>query len=224
MDFIFMLTRGDKTIEDCLQLFAQVAPLGLRHVGFKDVGVAPETLKALTDAIHQTGATSYMEVVSETAEAAIQATRVAVELGVNRLLGGTQVAAVKDILFGTQTEYYPFPGKPEGHPTKLGGTPAEVEAHCREFMKLGCAGADLLAYRATEASPLDLVRAARKGLGDGHLIVAGSIVSAERIRAIAAAGANAFTIGSAVLDGSYSPTKGSILSQLSDVMADCRIT
>ena len=40
---------------------------------------------------------------------------------------------------------------------------------------------------------------------------------------MAAAGANAFTIGSAVFDGSYSPRKGSILSQLGDVVADCRL-
>jgi hypothetical protein len=222
MDFIFMLTRGDKTIEDCLELFAQIAPLGLQHVGFKDVGTPAETLRALTDAIHQSGAISYMEVVSETPEAAIRSTRIAAELGVQRLLGGTQVGAVKEILLGTKTRYYPFPGRPTGHPTRLGGTAADVEAHCREFMKQGCAGADLLAYRSTDADPLDLVRAARKGLGDGHLIVAGSIVSAERIRAISAAGANAFTIGTAVFDGSYSPTKGSIISQLNDVIADCR--
>jgi hypothetical protein len=166
MDFIFMLTRGDKTIEDCLLLFDQIAPLRLRHVGFKDVGVPPEILKALTDAIHRSGATSYMEVVSESPEAAIRSTRIAAELGVQRLLGGTQVGAVKEILLGTDTQYYPFPGRPVGHPTKLGGTAADIERDCREFVNQGCAGADLLAYRATEADPLDLVRAARKGLGE----------------------------------------------------------
>jgi len=85
------------------------------------------------------------------------------------------------------------------------------------------AGADLLAYRATEADPLDLVRAARRGLGSGHLIVAGSITTRQRIAEIAAAGADAFTIGTAVFDGSYSPTKGSILSQLRDVLTDSRM-
>jgi hypothetical protein len=39
MDFIFMLTRGDKTIEDCLDVMDEISPLGLTHVGFKDVGV-----------------------------------------------------------------------------------------------------------------------------------------------------------------------------------------
>lgn len=223
MDFIFMLTRGDRTIEDCLDLFESIAPVGLKHVGFKDVGVSPETLKSLTAAIRQTGATTYMEVVSETPEACLRSARVARDLGIDRLLGGTQVAEIQSILAGTGTAYFPFPGRPVGHPTKLGGSAADVEAHCRSFVAAGCAGADLLAYRATEADPLDLVRAARRGLGDKRLIVAGSITTRQRIAEVAAAGADAFTIGTAVFDGSYSPTKGSILSQLRDVLTDCRM-
>ena len=71
-------------------------------------------------------------------------------------------------------------------------------------MSCGCPGVDLLAYRATEADPIDLIRAARRGLGDkGHLIVAGSIDSPERIKSVAAAGANAFTIGSAVFEDAF---------------------
>lgn len=221
MDFIFMLTRGDKTVEDCMEVLTQIAPLGLRHIGFKDVGVEPKTLHALTDRIRAMGATSYMEVVSETPEACLRSTRVAKDLGVDRLLGGTDVARITEILAGTHTQYFPFPGFPSGHPTKLGGKPSDVTAHCESFRKAGCAGADLLAFRATEADPLDLVRAARRGLGDGYLIVAGSITSQERIRAVSAAGADAFTIGTAVFDGSYNPRKGSLLSQLGDVLADC---
>jgi hypothetical protein len=126
------------------------------------------------------------------------------------------------LLKGSDTQYYPFPGKPVGHPTKLGGSAADVEADCRSFAEKGCAGCDILAYRATEADPIELVRAARRGLGQAaHLIVAGAVASAERIKAIKQAGADAFTIGTAVFDGSYSPTKGSILSQLRDVLADC---
>ena len=57
---------------------------------------------------------------------------------------------------------------------------------------------------ATEADPVDLIRAARRGLGDkGYLIVAGSIDSPERIKAVASAGANAFTIGSAVFEEAF---------------------
>ena len=224
MDFIFMLTRDDRTVGDCLELIDLIRPVGLKHIGFKDVGVTPDVSKALTEAIHASGATSYMEVVSTTPEACLASARVAHDLGVNRLLGGTQVDEIMDLLAGSGTEYYPFPGRPIGHPTKLGGTPAEVEAQCRDFVAKGCAGCDILAYRATEADPVDLVKAARRGLGpDKYLVVAGAVTSAERIRAVEAAGADAFTIGTAVFNGSYSPTKGSILSQLRDVLADCEM-
>lgn len=224
MDFIFMLTRDDRTVEDSLDLIDLIRPVGLKHVGFKDIGVPQDVLKALTRAIHSAGATSYMEVVSTTPEACLASARVARDLGVNRLLGGTQVDEILDILHGSGTEYFPFPGRPVGHPTKLGGLPAEVEAQCRDFVAKGCAGCDILAYRATEADPIDLVKAARRGLGpEKYLIVAGAVTSAERIRAVESAGADAFTIGTAVFNGSYSPTKGSILSQLRDVLADCEM-
>jgi hypothetical protein len=221
MDFIFMLTRGDKTVEDAIDVLEQIAPLGLGHIGFKDVGVEPRTLQMLTDRIRALGATSYLEVVSETPEACLNSARVARDLGIDRLLGGTDVVRINEILAGTNTAYFPFPGFPGGHPTKLRGKPADVTSHCEGFRISGCAGADLLAYRATEADPLELIRAARKGIGDGYLIVAGSIASRERIKAVAEAGADAFTIGTAVFDGSYSPRKGSLLSQLGDVLADC---
>lgn len=224
MDFIFMLTRNDRTVVDCLEVLESIAPLGLKHIGFKDVGVPTKTLKALTTAIKEMGATSYLEVVSETPEACLNSARVGGELGIDCLLGGTAAVDILSILKGTQTLYYPFPGRPSGHPTKLGGTPADIEADCRKFLDAGCAGVDLLAYRATDANPLELVKAARRGLGKNRLIVAGSIASRNRIRDIAEAGADAFTIGSAVLDGSYNLTKGLLQSQIANVLADSNFT
>ncbi len=222
MDFIFMLTRDDQTVEDCLELIDLIAPVGLKHVGFKDVGVTHDVLKRLTDAINASGAISYMEVVSTTPEACLKSAETARALGVQRLLGGTQVDDILAVLAGSGTTYHPFPGKPIGHPTKLGGSPADVEADCSSFAQKGCAGCDILAYRATEADPIELVRAARRGLGSGkQLIVAGAVTSFRQIRAIKEAGADSFTIGTAVFDGSYSRRKGSINSQLRDVLADC---
>ena len=221
IDFIFMLTRRDRTIVDCLEVFEEVRGLGLGHVGFKDVGVDTETLHRLTDSIRATGATTYLEVVSTSSEACLHSARVAVELGIDRLLGGTDVPPVLEIIQGSGIAYLPFPGRPHGHPTVLGGTPEEVESDCRRFADQGCAGVDLLAFRASEAEPIDLVRAARAGM-QGQLVVAGSIDSPARIRTVAEAGADAFTIGTAALEGSFSPRKGSLKSQLRDILEACR--
>jgi hypothetical protein len=219
VDFIFMLTRQDQTVTDCLAVMALIAPLRLRHVGFKDVGAELETLRKLNVEIKASGATSYMEVVSTSRAAALNSARLAVEIGVDRLLGGTLVTETLEILRGTGIGYYPFPGTPFGHPTRLAGSAAEVQAHCADFVRSGCAGVDLLAYRATEAEPLDLVKAARAGLGTKTLICAGAVDSPARIAALREAGCDAFTIGSAVFDGSFSPRKGSLISQIEDVLS-----
>lgn len=220
MDFIFMLTRQDQTVVDCLEVFDAIRPVGLGHVGFKDIGVDLETLRLLNRRIKDAGIVSYMEVVSTTPEAVLNSARIAAEIGVDRVLGGTDVEGVLAVLKGTGIGYYPFPGRPVGHPTKLGGQPEEVEVQCRRFLEMGCAGVDLLAYRATEADPLELVRAARRGVGrEGLLICAGSVDSVARIQALAEAGCDAFTIGSAAFDGSFSPRKGLLNHQLGDILA-----
>jgi hypothetical protein len=202
MDFIFMLTRQDKTVANCLDVLDEIADVGLTHIGFKDVGVDFETLQKLTQRIKNSGAISYVEVVSTTPETIGQSIKAAAKLGVDRVLGGQDVAQAKKAL--NSTGYYPFPGRPAGHPTSLCGRAEDIERDCRSYANAGCPGVDLLAYRATEADPLELVRTARRGLGDkGYLIVAGSIDTPERIKAVAAAGADAFTIGSAIFDESF---------------------
>lgn len=220
MDFIFMLTRDDQTIEDCVEVYESVRRLPLRHVGFKDVGVAPETLRRLHDMIKADGRTSHMEVVSTSPESCLRSAEVGLKLGVDCLLGGTQVAEILALLKGGRTGYYPFPGIPIGHPTRLGGTPEKIAADTAAMVRQGCAGVDLLAYRATEADPLDLVRAAR-GATDKTVIVAGSINAPERIRAIRAAGADLFTIGTAALDGSFNPRYGLLANQLRRILEAC---
>ena len=216
-----MLTRSDQTVTDGLDVLEDIHAVGLTHIGFKDVGVPPAVLKELNRRIKDMGATSYLEVVSTTAEASIASAKVARDIGIDRLLGGTQVDATLAILAGSSVQYLPFPGRPFDHPTKLGGSPQQVEDDCRKFRAKGCAGVDLLAYRATEADPIELVKAARRGIGDGILLVAGGVKSPAQIKALAAAGADSFTVGSAAFDGSYEPTVGSLRSQLRAVLDAC---
>jgi hypothetical protein len=50
------------------------------------------------------------------------------------------------------------------------------------------------------------------------LLVAGSVATPLQIRALKAAGADAFTVGSAAFDGSFAPTLGSLRSQLEAIV------
>jgi hypothetical protein len=222
MDFVFMLTRNDATVENALDLVEVARPLKLKHIGFKDVGADSDLLRRLTAAIREAGASPWMEIVATSREAELQGVKLGRDLGVAMLMGGVHVEEALKILDGSATRYLPFAGAPSGHPTRLGGSALEVETQCRAFARQGCAGVDILAYRATEAEPLDLVAACRRGLLDsGSVVVAGSVNSAERIAAVRAAGADAFTIGTAAIDGSYAPGAGPLAAQLQTVLADC---
>jgi hypothetical protein len=220
MDFIFMLTRNDRTVEDADCLVDQVCDLGVTHIGFKDVGVPAPAMQELVGKIRQRGAVCYLEVVSTTPEAVIRSLETAAALAVDRILGGTDLPAARRIL-GDLSRYFPFPGRPLGHPTRLEGSAALVAEHCGNARAMGCGGVDLLAYRATQAEPLDLVRAARNALPGAKLIVAGSVNTRQQIHALAEYGVDAFTIGSAVFDGSFSPGKGSLRGQVLDIREAC---
>jgi hypothetical protein len=223
MDFIFMLTRHDRTVLDAIELVDAVCDLGVTHIGFKDIGVPPATMHELVTRIRARGGTTYLEVVSTTPESVVQSLAAGRALGVDCVLGGTDLAAARREL-GDLAGYFPFPGRPAGHPTRLAGDTDCVARDCERALAMGCGGVDLLAYRATEADPLDLVRAARAALPGRRLIVAGSVTSPEQIEALAAAGVDAFTIGSAVFDGSFSPANGSLRSQIRAVLAACNAT
>jgi len=215
-----MLTRNDRTIEDAAYLVDLACDLGVRHIGFKDVGVPYATMQEVASTIRRRGGICYLEVVSTNHEAMVRSLETGRALDVDRILGGTDLDAAQRVL-GTLSRYFPFPGNPVGHPTQLGGTPALVANHCRRARAMGCAGVDLLAYRATEADPLDLVRAAREALPARQLIVAGRVNFTARIHALAEAGVDAFTIGSAVFDGAFSPAKGSFRGQIQDILEAC---
>jgi len=219
-----MLTRADRTIDNALEVLDEIAGVGLAHIGFKDVGVAPARAADLQRRIAELGATSYLEVVSTSREDVLRSARLGRELGIDRLLGGAVdvLDEVMEMLDGSSVAYLPFPGEPFGHPTRLRGTPDDIARDCRRIRERGAGGCDLLAHRAVEADPLELVRAARRALDGGVLLVAGGVASAAHVLDLAEAGADAFTVGSAVFDGTFAPGAGkSLRAQLEAVLDAC---
>lgn len=201
MEFIFMLTRGDRTIPDALEVYDSVRETGLRYIGFKDVGVDRETLQKLTDAMHSDGRSVMLEVVSTSREDELASIRAAVEVGVDYVLGGTNTEEASALLDGVEVHYFPFPGTVVGHPSELRGGIEEIAGHARRLTATGkIDGVDLLAYRHRTVDPVALARAVVDA-SSGPVIAAGDVDSEERIRALGSAGAWGFTIGSAILAG-----------------------
>lgn len=217
--FIFMLTRSDRTVEDASQHLKTAIQLGVRHIGFKDIGLPLDQLKALSKAIKNGGAKSYLEVVSLDRESEIRSASAAVEIGVDVLLGGTRVDDVLRVISGTSIEYCPFPGRISGHPSVLEGSIEEIVESAKALAaRDGVHGLDLLAYRSREDVPT-LVRAVCSAVPK-PVYVAGSIDTPDQIATVKQAGAAGFTIGTAALDGKYPAAHTDVSSQLAAIIRD----
>jgi len=218
--FIFMLTRNDRTVADAADHLDTALSLGVRHIGFKDMGLPVEELKKLNATIQAKGATAYLEVVSLDRDSEIASARAAVEIGVDILLGGTRVDDVLPILQGTALRYYPFAGRITGHPSVLEGSIEEIAASASALAaREGVHGLDLLAYRSSTQDVSALIATVCEAT-EKPVIVAGSIADKQRIAALHKMGATGFTIGTAALDGAY-PAKGKELeAQLSAILRD----
>lgn len=217
-DFIFMLTSNDRTVPDALEQLPAVIAAGVRHIGFKDIGLPLEDLHILHRAIRGAGATSYLEVVSLDRESELSSVRSAIRLGVDYLLGGTHVDDVLPLIEDTQIRYYPFPGRIAGHPSILEGTIEEIVESARSIAaRKGVHGLDLLAYRAAVDVP-HLISAVC-GAVSKPVIVAGSIDRAERIHAVIGGKASGFTVGTAALDERFPATSPGLMNQLFAIAA-----
>ena len=84
-------------------------------------------------------------------------------------------------------------------PCLLRGSIDEIVADTKRAAELGVDGINLLAYRYD--GDVEALTRAVVGASDLPVICAGSVDSVERIRALEACGAWAFTIGTAALDG-----------------------
>jgi mannose-6-phosphate isomerase-like protein (cupin superfamily) len=217
--FIFMLTRNDRTVPNASQQLQTALSLGVRHMGFKDIGLPIEQLKGLNAAIKAGGATSYLEVVSLDRESEMVSAKAAAEIGVDVLLGGTRVDDVLPIIKGTAIQYFPFAGRITGHPSVLEGSIAEIVESAKAITaKDGVHGLDLLAYRSAENVP-ELMKAVCAAVSK-PVFMAGSIDTPERIAVVQNAGAAGFTIGTAALDGKYPANGKDVPSQLSAIIRD----
>ena len=185
-----MLTRNDATVENALDLVEIARALGLRHIGFKDVGAEASMLRRLTTAIREAGASPWMEVVATMREAELRSIALARDLGVDLLMGGVHVEEGLRILEGSATRICPSPASRAA--IRRGS------AAPRRRSRRNAGPSRQKAARASTFSPIARPKPSRSissppvvGLNGRVVVVAGSVNSAERVSAIRAAGADA---------------------------------
>jgi hypothetical protein len=215
-EFVFMLTHGDRTIEQAAEVVPELADTGLRYIGFKDVGADATRQRELTALAHDIGFEVMLEVVSTSKEDELASLHAAAAAGVDWVLGGTHASDGAGIL-PDEVRYCPFPGKVVDHPSVLLGSIDEIAGDAERLTALDhVSGLDLLAYRHPTADHEALIREVVRS-SSGPVIVAGSIATIDRALAVGDAGAWGFTIGSAIFDGLL-PGAPSVADQVLSVL------
>ena len=216
-DFIFMLTHHDKTVKNCIELFEEIKHLKFKYIGFKDIGVPKEKLINLGKRIKDSGKELFLEVVSLNEEDEVRSAKVAVELNVDYLMGGTRVNVVSEIIKPTKIKYLPFPGKIVGHPSVLDGTIDEITKSAIDLSSNKYVyGLDLLSYRF-KGNVEELIKSVVNKT-KVPIVSAGSIDSEEKIKIVSALGVWAFTVGSAAFEKKFANGSSKIVDQLEDIL------
>jgi hypothetical protein len=218
IEFVFMLTHHDRTVDRPLEVYREVRECGLRYIGFKDVGASVPELRDVCRQAHADGLEVMLEVVSVSKEDELKSIAAAAEIGVDWVLGGTHPRDALAVLAGVKARYCPFPGTVLGHPSVLHGEVAEIARSAREITAMdGVYGLDLLAYRHPSADVAALTAAVVQASA-GPVIAAGSVATVRQIATLDAAGAWGFTIGGAIFEGRL-PGGPSIGGQIRQVLA-----
>lgn len=216
-NFIFMLTKNDKTVPNALAYAQEAIAAGVTHIGFKDMGITFPQMQELVQVLRNAQVTTYLEVVSLDAKSEVQSAEMALQLKVDYLLGGTRPHLVAPLVRSYPLKYFPFVGSIQGHPSQLHGTIQEIRTHAVEISSMEeVDGLDLLAYRFRGDVPRLIQQVNQASLKP--IIVAGSIHNQQRIEVVKKAGVQGFTIGTAVFDNRFDEQQKGLQAQLGAVL------
>jgi len=195
-----METYNDMTRVDAIPVYKEIRKTKVKCIGFKDIGLPMTKLKELHTMMKKDGRTTFLEVVSASEKDTVQSTKVALELGVDYLIGGTYIDATLPLLKNTKIKYFPYVGKIVDHPCKLRGSIEEIVSDTKKVKERGIPGINLLAYRYNGNVDQLIGKVSAVGL---PMIVAGSIDSFERVSKMREMDIWAFTIGGAIFDKKF---------------------
>ena len=225
MDFVFMLTRNDATVENALELVASPVRWASSTSASRTSARTRRCCDASTAAIREAGASPWMEVVSTSRDDELRSIALGRDLGVDWLMGGVEVEGACAFSRGARSAIC---RSPASRSAIRRGSAAR-----RRRSRRTAAPSRKKAARASTFSPIGRPRPSRSTssppAGAGLATRARSSspvrsIRAERVAAVRAAGADAFTIGTAAIDLSYAPGAGPLEAQLRAVLKDCRAT
>ena len=215
-ELIVMLTHNDRTVANAAEIFEACKDTPAVNWGFKEVGLPLEEMKSLFAYMKQCGKRTFLEVVAYTEEECMAGAKMAVECGVDILMGTLYFDSINDYCKANNLRYMPFVGQITGRPSVLEGTPEGMIEEANNLLKKGVYGFDLLGYRYTgDAAALN--KAFVAGV-DAPVCLAGSVNSYQRLDEVKDAGSWAFTIGGAFFENKFDGTFAEQIDKVCDYM------
>ncbi|MBR3630260.1 MAG: hypothetical protein IKN55_07305 [Oscillospiraceae bacterium] len=198
---IVMLTHNDKTVMNAAEIFEKCRDSAAQYWGMKEEPLPPEQMKALYRRMKECGKTTVLEVVCYTEDKCLEGAQLAVDCGVDILMGTICSDRILRFCQEHGLRYMPFVGEVYERPSILGGDIDGIIAEANDYIRRGAYGIDLLGYRFTgDAAELNRRLVAEV---PAPVCIAGSINSFARLDKVNEAGPWAFTIGSAFFEGDF---------------------
>ena len=215
-ELIVMLTHNDRTVANAAEIFEACKDAKAKLWGFKEEGLPLEDMKKLSAYMKECGKTTFLEIVAYTEEECMAGAKMAVECGVDILMGTLYFDSINDYCKANNLRYMPFVGQITGRPSVLEGTPEGMIEEANNLLKKGVYGFDLLGYRYTgDAAALN--KACVAGV-DAPVCLAGSVNSYQRLDEVKDAGSWAFTIGGAFFENKFDGTFAEQIDKVCDYM------
>jgi len=178
-------------------------------------------LEDLTAAVNEDGLLTLLEIADVTEAGQDAGVDLALQLGVDIIVGTWRPESAAVIESVKQSAYFPFLGSLSGSPLQLQGSPADLAAQMSELAaNAGVAGAVLMPYRQKEHSPDELMPSVIRA-ADLPILIAGGVESSEQIMAIDRAGAWGFTMGAGALKLRHEDA-GSVRRKVLETLSLCQ--
>lgn len=215
-ELVVMLTHNDLTIENAVEVFEQCKNSKAKYWGFKEEPLPLPQMKELFDYMRECGKVTGLEVVAYTEEECLAGAQMAVECGVDMLLGTLFFDSVNELCKQHDLKYLPFVGKVTQRPSILEGTLDEMVAEAERYLAAGAWGIDLLGYRYT-GDAVELNREFVRRV-NAPVCIAGSVNSYERLDELKDANPWSFTIGGAFFENRFDGTVAEQIDKVCDYM------
>jgi len=201
-NLIVMLTHNDKTVLNAYDVFEKCKNSKAKFWGFKEEPLPLDEMKKLYSYMKSLGKTTFLEVIAYDEQNGLNGAKMAVECGVDILMGTVFYDSINNYCRDNNLKYMPFVGQVSERPSILEGDIDDMIQEANIYISKGAYGIDLLGYRYISGNPIELNKKIVEKI-NAPVCIAGSINSYQRLDEIKEANPWSFTIGGAFFENKF---------------------